>query len=176
MNNNDVIENLLTGERLTVIESAGNGSDDFIYEYACLPRTPTAPEHLHPIAEESFEVVQGVMTCRINGIERTFTAGEKAIIPPGTPHTGWNSGTGELILRAKISPGMNFEQYYRTIFYLSKQNKTNEHGVPGLLHLAAISFNMKNQTFYPKYIFLQKLYINLAGPVGNWLGYKADYK
>ncbi|MBW4082732.1 cupin domain-containing protein [Paenibacillus sp. S150] len=176
MNDINTIENPLTGERLTIIGSAGDGSNDFVYEYVCLPRTPIAPEHLHPLAEEAFEVVQGIMTCRINGIERTFNGGDKAIIPPGIRHTGWNSGTGELILRAKISPGMKFEEYYRTVFYLSKQNKTNKQGVPGLLQLAVISYEMKNQTFYPKFIVLQKLYINLFGPIAKWLGYKSEYK
>ncbi|MEB9895923.1 cupin domain-containing protein [Bacillus cereus] len=134
------------------------------------------PEHVHPLAEESFEVVKGVMVSRINGMERTVTCGETVVIPAGARHTGWNSGEGELVLRARITPGMQFEEYYRTVFHLSQMNKTNKKGVPGPLYLAAMSHEMKNQTFLPRFIALQKIYIALAGPLAKWLGYKPYYK
>lgn len=175
MTKEKTIENPVTGERLTVIRSTEDGSGDFCYEYMCLPQTPVAPEHIHPIAEEAFEVLQGKMTCRINGIEQTFQAGDKAIIAPGVRHTGWNSGSSELIIRANISPGMKFEQYYRTVFYLSKLGKTNKQGVPGLLQLAAMSCEMRNQTFFPQFIIWQKIFIHCAGPIAKGLGFKPEY-
>ena len=45
------------------------------------------PVHVHPSAEESYEVLEGRLDVFIDGRWQTLRAGEKAFVPPGTPHT-----------------------------------------------------------------------------------------
>lgn len=45
------------------------------------------PVHLHPQAEESYEVLEGRMDVFVHGEWRTLEPGDKAVVPPGVPHT-----------------------------------------------------------------------------------------
>ncbi len=45
------------------------------------------PVHLHPAAEESFEVLEGRLEVFVGGPWRTLGPGDEAVIPPGVPHT-----------------------------------------------------------------------------------------
>lgn len=62
----------------------------------------TVPEdgpfvHTHPHAEESYEVLSGVLEVYEDGEWLEVSAGEKHAVPPGTPHTFRNKTPVELI-------------------------------------------------------------------------------
>lgn len=50
-------------------------------------RTGGPPVHVHPAAEESFEVLEGRLEVCVGGDWRTLGPGDKAFIAPGVPHT-----------------------------------------------------------------------------------------
>ena len=50
-------------------------------------RTGGPPVHLHPVAEESFEVLEGRLEVCVGGEWRMLGPGDKAVVPPGVPHT-----------------------------------------------------------------------------------------
>ncbi len=45
------------------------------------------PLHLHPQAEESYEVLEGKAEVFVHDEWRTLEPGDKAVVPPGVPHT-----------------------------------------------------------------------------------------
>ena len=47
------------------------------------PRMPGPPVHVHPTAEESYEVVEGALEVFMNEEWSTVRAGEKATVPAG---------------------------------------------------------------------------------------------
>lgn len=53
--------------------------------------------HTHPHAEESYEVLDGVLEVEVDGETREVTAGETYAVPPDTPHTFRNTTPVELI-------------------------------------------------------------------------------
>ncbi|WP_323192065.1 cupin domain-containing protein [Halostella sp. PRR32] len=76
----------------------------------------TVPEdgpfvHTHPNAEESYEVLSGVLEVYMDGEWREVSEGEKHTVPPGTPHTFKNKTPVELINVHK--PALEHEAFFR---------------------------------------------------------------
>ncbi len=173
----DIIENPVTGEKIIFLETSKDTGGKYVrYEYYAKPNSPITPEHLHPNAEERFEVAKGTVTFKINGEDRVFKPGDSAVLPGGVPHTAWNSGTEEIMIKSEIRPALNYEDYYETCFYLARNGKTNKKGMPNFLQLAVNGYEMKDQTFLPGAIWVQKLFFNIVGPIAKIFGYRSVYK
>lgn len=69
------------------------------------------PLHIHPHAEESYEVLSGVLEVNVEGEWKQVPAGEKHSVPPGTSHTFRNKEPVELINVHK--PALAHEQFFR---------------------------------------------------------------
>jgi uncharacterized cupin superfamily protein len=66
----DVVENPLTGERVTFLETVGDTGGDLLrFEYV-LPPGWFVPAHIHPRQEERHEVFSGTLRGRVGGQER----------------------------------------------------------------------------------------------------------
>ena len=61
-------------------------------------------EHYHPRSEELYYFVAGEGRMRLDRDEATVAAGDCVVIPPGTPHKLWNTGTGPLVLLCCCAP------------------------------------------------------------------------
>lgn len=82
-----MIENVHTGEQIAFeIRTA-----EVLVMHSTWTRSGhRAREHLHPVMEETFEILEGTAAFRVGGMETTRAAGEVLVVPPGTPHLGWN--------------------------------------------------------------------------------------
>src|SRR3954469_5953268 len=88
------VENPATGERVTFVKtSADTGGEILVLELEWPRPGERAPEHVHPHAEERYEVVEGTAAFRIDGKHQTAGPGEVVTVPPGTPHLAWNPTT-----------------------------------------------------------------------------------
>jgi quercetin dioxygenase-like cupin family protein len=71
------------------------------------------PVHMHPHAEESYEVLEGVLEVFLDGAWRTLGPGDKLVVPPGAAHTV----RGHSDLPAKIvnihRPALEYEAFFR---------------------------------------------------------------
>ena len=67
------------------------------------PGAETA-EHAHPRSEELYYFVAGEGRMRLDADEAPVTAGDCVVIPPGTPHKLWNTGTAPLVLLCCCAP------------------------------------------------------------------------
>lgn len=80
------------------------------------------PLHTHPKAEESYEVLSGMLEVNVDGEWKQISAGEKHSVSPGTPHTFRNKEPVELINVHK--PALEYERFFRRFHKL-----VTEHGV-----------------------------------------------
>lgn len=76
----------------------------------------TVPEdgpfvHTHPAAEESYEVLSGVLEVYVDGEWMEVQAGETYTVPRGTPHTFRNKTPVEVI--NSHSPALGHEAFFR---------------------------------------------------------------
>jgi len=94
----DVIQNPLTGERLTFLKTSRDTDgellliDWFLNPGGFLP----GGAHTHPYQEEYFEIVSGTLGVRVGRRKCVLRAGEAATVPPGTLHGWWNEGSDEV--------------------------------------------------------------------------------
>jgi mannose-6-phosphate isomerase-like protein (cupin superfamily) len=61
-------------------------------------------EHYHPASEELYYFVAGEGRMRLGGDEAPVASGDCVVIPPGTPHKLWNTGTAPLVLLCCCAP------------------------------------------------------------------------
>jgi mannose-6-phosphate isomerase-like protein (cupin superfamily) len=61
-------------------------------------------EHFHPQSEELYYFVTGEGRMRLDADESPVAAGDCVVIPPGTTHKLWNTGTAPLVLLCCCAP------------------------------------------------------------------------
>ena len=169
----DVIENPVTGERITFIRTAAESDGELvIVEAAVQPGGAVATKHIHPAQEERFEVLAGSVGFEVGRETLTAEPGACLAVPPGTPHKFWNDGPVEARFRCEVRPALQFEELLATLFGLAAEGKTNAHGMPNPLRLAVIAQAYADtvRVASPPAI-VQSVALALAAPVGRMLGY-----
>ena len=128
----DTIENSLTGERMTFLETARDTDGELLrMDYVAPPRSRGPTEHVHMLQEERFEVVSGVLGVRVGGRERNLEEGQSAVGPPGVPHKWWNPGEEEEVrFVAELQPALNTEEFFETAWGLARDGKATDLGIP----------------------------------------------
>jgi mannose-6-phosphate isomerase-like protein (cupin superfamily) len=81
------------------------------------------PPHVHPTAEESYEVVAGELEVRVGEEWSMVSAGEKRVIPAGTEHAFRNPGSAEVINIHR--PAMRFEEFFRRFHTLKTEREVS---------------------------------------------------
>jgi mannose-6-phosphate isomerase-like protein (cupin superfamily) len=171
----ETIENPVTHDRVIFLVTAQDTDgallefDDFLGIGYVSP-----PEHVHPGQEERFEVISGLLGLRINGRKLRLHAGETVAVPPGTPHTIWNAGTNQTHLRVEFQPALQTEAFFRSMFALARDGKTDKQGRPSLLQFAAGASQYGMYVTKPAISF-QKLLFAVLGPLARALGYRPYY-
>lgn len=83
------------------------------------------PVHRHNYTEESFYVMEGVLTVKINDKTSEYAAGSYVLIPRGTPHAQGNLGKVPVKHLLTVMPG-GFEIFFRDRVELFKIAKPGD--------------------------------------------------
>jgi quercetin dioxygenase-like cupin family protein len=90
------------------------------------PEMPGPPVHVHPTADESYDVIEGALDVCVNGEWRTLRAGESATAAAGAPHTLRNA-TKETVRIVNVHrPALQFESFFREMHALIGQGKIKQ--------------------------------------------------
>ncbi len=120
----DAMEHPMTGERITFLETAEDTGGELVrLEMAVKPHGFVAAPHVHPRQEETFEIRWGTFTFVLDGEEWRVGPGEGATVPPGTPHTWWNSGDEPGLVIIEVRPALKTEEFFETFFGLAQDGK-----------------------------------------------------
>ena len=84
-------------------------------EWELLPHTGGTPVHIHPHATESYEVIAGALDLYVDGSWTRVSAGEKASVRPGIPHTFRNSSDAPARVYNIHAPAMKYDEYFEGI-------------------------------------------------------------
>jgi quercetin dioxygenase-like cupin family protein len=132
VNAGDVIENPVTGERITFVrtsEQTGGALAELDLELS--PTAFLAAEHIHRSQEEKFQVLEGHVLVRCRGQESMSGPGETVSVPPGAPHA-WAPHNGAARVRITFTPGAGIENFFDEFFRLARQGRVNSKGMPSL--------------------------------------------
>ena len=156
------------GDRLWILE---NGSELILEKtYPAKQRWEESEMlHLHPHQDEFFEIVEGMLSVRVAGEERTYVTGETFEIPRGIPHLMCNLSTKPVHTRWRVQPAMNTAVFFETTYALSNKGKMDN-----LLQRAVISWAYRD-IFKPLSppLWVQPLIFAPLAMIGRLLGYKA---
>jgi quercetin dioxygenase-like cupin family protein len=171
----DVLHNPVTGELLRFVKAAADTNGQYVVvDVIVEPNGCVAAAHCHPYQTETFEVLEGEITFKVDGTKVVAKAGERLRVQPGTAHKFWNSGTTDARFRCEVRPALRFEQLIETMFSLAQEGKTNKKGMPNPFRLAVIAkthFDDVRLPFPPQW--LQRLGLAMGAPLGRLLGYEA---
>ena len=172
------VANPVTGETLIFHETSADTDGAYCrFETIVRPGGTVAAAHVHPYQTERFDVSTGTLGVKAGRHKAELGAGESVEIQPGTPHTFWNAGEGELRFVAEVSPALGFESLIETMFGLAADGKTNRKGMPNPLRLAVIAnhhFDTVRLPLVPA--ALQKAALACGAPLGRLLGYAPVYE
>jgi quercetin dioxygenase-like cupin family protein len=172
------LTNPATGETLVFRTTAADTNGEAVVVEAFVePHGAVAAAHLHPAQEERFEVLSGELEFRVRKQTFVARAGDRVVVPAGTPHRFRNLGEETAHFVCEVRPALGFERLIETMFTLAADGKVNKKGMPNPLRLAVIAnhhFGDVRLPFPPAW--LQRLGLVLAAPLGRLLGYRATYE
>jgi quercetin dioxygenase-like cupin family protein len=115
-----VMENPYQGEARIVFTKTAQqtGGEVFGLEVFIRAGTPGTPEMVHPLQDESFEILSGSLDFRIGGQERRLEAGGSLLMPKGTPHNWWNESNEEAHALVELRPALRSEELFANIYGL----------------------------------------------------------
>jgi quercetin dioxygenase-like cupin family protein len=174
----DVLEHPVTREKIVFRKTARDTGGELCQADLYLqPGAFVAAEHIHPLQEERFEVISGMLHGRVAGKELTSGPGETVVVPRGTPHVWWNSGDDELHVLVEVRPALRIESWFETFFGLAQDGKVNpKTGLPNLFQLSMMMRAYRDVLVLarpPRLV--QTLLFGLLASLGRLLGYKAEY-
>lgn len=175
-NPGDVLTNR-NGERLLFLQTAGSTGGELLeMEVSYRPGGSPPPEHYHLHQEERFEVLAGAFQTRIDGVERTYHAGEAFVVPRGARHRMHNVSDETGRLKWQTRPALSTERFFETLWGLARDGKTNANGVPNILQMAVIgrAYAREFRVSRPPHAVLTVLFALLT-PLARLRGYKARY-
>jgi len=96
------------------------------------------PKHYHPTQDERFEILEGMLRTRVDGIERDLGPGEALEIPRNAVHQMWNPGTEPVRAVWQTRPGGRTEQWFSAIDRLHREGRVGSNGMPGPLAFSVL--------------------------------------
>jgi quercetin dioxygenase-like cupin family protein len=160
------LENPVTGERLTFVETAASTNGERVVVDLELVAGGKVPGvHVHPNQEEKFEVTQGTMKFRYGMKKIVAEAGETVVVPAGKVHDFRNAGDDTAHVRVTISPALKMEEMFETNVALAVEGKVMKSGMPKPMELALFVREFENevQAPFPPHAVVRAVTAPLAG-------------
>jgi quercetin dioxygenase-like cupin family protein len=172
------LTNPVTGETLVFrTTSAETNGERVVVEAYVEPDGAVAAAHVHPAQEECFDVLAGELEFRIRKQTFVARAGDRVLVPAGTPHRFRNIGPETAHFTCEVRPALGFEQLIETMFSLAADGKVNKKGMPNAMRLAVIArhhFGDVRLPFPPAWV--QRVGLAFGAPLGRLLGYRVTYE
>jgi len=149
----------------------------FLVLLTVAPGGAVVGEHIHPHIKERFHVLSGPIAVKLDGSERTLTAGEEATAEPGHAHDWWNIGQQPARVLLEISPpNPRFVTMIQTLWGLANDGKTNAKGMPNPLQLSLIGREFDDIIRFTKPPRpIQRTVTALLAPIARARGYAPIY-
>ena len=155
----DVIENPVTGERITFLQtSRDTGGESLQLNWSLEPDGSLPGAHTHPHQQECFEVLSGTLGVRVGRRKYRLGAGGVMMVPAGAVHT------------------LDTESVLQTIFGLARDGKVSKRGAPGLLQIIALLDEYEDELgipWVPKRV--QHAIVSRLAPLARGRGYRGRY-
>lgn len=133
------IENPVTGERLTFLQTAADtGGELMSFEFTLGPGGGVPVAHVHRFQEERYHVLEGTFAFRIRRSRIEFGAGRSLAVRARVPHRLWNPTDRDARMVIEFRPALRMEDLFVDLWALARTRRTNRWGIPQDPLLAAL--------------------------------------
>jgi quercetin dioxygenase-like cupin family protein len=145
------LENPVTGERFTFVETAGTTDGKLLaFDFALRPGGAVPISHVHPVQTERFGVVAGLMRFRVGLRSVLAGPGDVVEVAPGVRHSFANAGDEEARLRVEVRPALRMEEMFAEVIAMAQAGRMNRRGMPrNLLDLVALARRYDREAHAP---------------------------
>jgi quercetin dioxygenase-like cupin family protein len=173
----ETFRNPVTKERSIMLEAPrDNPERRLVAEVHLDPGAAVIGEHQHPVLHETFELLEGRLAYRLDGVESEAGAGETIEIPAGHWHDWWQVGDAKTVCRVTVTPGDRFEQLIRTSWGLANDGLTNAKGMPSPLQLVALAREFSDILVLKRPpAIVQRVLFGALEPLARRRGYRGIY-
>jgi Cupin domain len=133
--------------------------------------------HVHPRAEEEFEVSSGRIQLKSSGTARVAGAGESVIVPSGADHIWGNPFDDPATITVAVRPALKLETFFETVFGLASDGKLNtKTQMPTFLQMVLILHEYRDEVTLPGFAGMATCGLGAAlAPVARARGYRGRY-
>jgi mannose-6-phosphate isomerase-like protein (cupin superfamily) len=128
------------GRELTFLRSS---TDRLRFREDIGPDAAPVPVHRHLWQTERFTVLSGKLTLTVAGKTLELAEGESLEVPPRTPHTYAPSASGGdtagVLIEVELSPALRGDQFFETIFGLTREGGLPPRRLRDVVVLMALS-------------------------------------
>lgn len=164
----DVFEFLETGE-------STNG-EKMVLQQTIKTKGHLYPNHLQALQDESFEVIAGKLTIWLDGKISVLTEGQKITLPKNKPHNHFNNHDEPVTFTQTVFPALDFDYLLENLIGLNIDGKLHNGNGSLVQSLVTLKY-LQSKIFLPGVpIAIQKIAMNIVGPIGRLFGYRAIYK
>lgn len=171
-----ILTNPVTGDVFEFLEtSADTDGARVSFKVTLNSRGQLVPEHIHSLQQEHYEVLSGEFTVVYEGQTKVLTAGESITLPINKPHNHFNNSDAPAVIIQTVTPALDFEHLVESLVGLAGDGKM-PNGKAGLMQELVTLKYIDSKAFLASIpMGLQILLMNVMGPVGRLLGYRAIY-
>ncbi len=170
----DVLENPITKERVTFLEtSASSGNELLRMEAINLADGYNRVYHLHPSQMERHEILAGKMGVIVAGKDMILGPGQSVVFEPNVPHRFWNADKSTAIhFITEFRPAFDTEVFIETYIALARAGRFADDGFPHLLQFFVMLREHPIAGYLARApIFLQNAVIAVGAFFGRLRGY-----
>ena len=121
-------------------------------------------------------VEQGVLGYLLGDRRLEAGPGGVVVIPPGTNHTFWNAGGGQLSVVSEVRPALRFEDFAETIHVLIRDGRLPAGGKrPNPLLMAVVAMAYQDEWRLTKLSPVARALLPAMAFLGRRAGYRAHY-
>lgn len=171
------IANPLSGEEFVFLQTAAETNGEaFQFQWTLKPDGVMPFAHRHMRQTETFEVVAGEMTVRVDGRDVVVRPGETIVVPMGATHQPRCTSVDPLVARVTFRPALHAETTLETICGLASDGIADKKGQPSFLRLAVMTSAYPGENYMGGIpIVAQRVVLFVAAALGRLLGYPAVY-
>jgi quercetin dioxygenase-like cupin family protein len=172
-----ILHNPETGDIYEFLETAKDTNGQRVtIKMTLKSKGELVPDHYHALQDEHFEVVSGKLTVLLDGKKQVITQGNKITLPKNKPHNHYNNDNETLVIIQSVSPALDFDYLLENIIGLTIDGKMPK-GKAGLVQELVTLKYLDSKSYLASIPQgLQIFLMNVVGPIGRMLGYRAIYK
>ena len=172
----DILVNNITGDIVEFLETSRDTGGKYTrIKFTVKPGGFKPVEHIHPLVDESFKVIRGRLSYKLNGDDNFILSGNSITLPKGIPHTHFNNEKEDLVMEQTFTPSLDVEVFLENLFGLTADGRF-KNGSPEFLQIMVWIRKLQAKTYLAKIPLSIQNFLSLLTYIpARLLGYRASY-